>query len=83
MKKFAAVVVFAILVLALVYAAGPKTYQVTGPVLTITGDVITVQKDTDKWELLKDADTKITGTLAVGAKVKIEYKMVATKITVQ
>jgi hypothetical protein len=83
MKKFAAVVLFAVLVLALVYAAGPKTYQVTGPVLDIKGDVITVQKDQDKWELLKTADTTITGKLAVGAKVKIEYKMVATKITVQ
>jgi len=83
MKKFAAVVVFAVLVLALVYAAGPKSYQVTGPVLDIKGDVITVQKDTDKWELLKSADTTVTGTLAVGAKVKIEYKMIATKITVQ
>ena len=29
------------------------------------------------------ADTTITGKLAVGAKVKIEYKMIATKITVQ
>ena len=83
MKKFAAVVVYAVLVLALVYAAGPKSYQVTGPVLDIKGDVITVQKDTDKWELLKSADTTVTGTLAVGAKVKIEYKMIATKITVQ
>jgi len=83
MKKFAAVVLFAVLVLALVYAAAPKTYQVTGPVLTIAGDVITVQKDTDKWELLKTADTTITGTLKVGAKVTIEYKMVATKITVK
>jgi cytochrome c oxidase assembly protein Cox11 len=83
MKKFAAVVLFAVLVIALVYAAAPKTYQVTGPVLTINGDVISVQKDTDKWDLLKTADTTITGTLAVGAKVTIEYKMVATKITVK
>jgi len=83
MKKTIAVALSVILFLALVYAAGPKTYQVTGPVLAINGDVITVQKDTDKWELLKNAGTTITGTLAVGAKVTIEYKMVATKITVK
>jgi hypothetical protein len=83
MKKTIVVVLSVLAFLALVYAAGPKTYQVTGPVLVINGDVVTVQKDTDKWELEKNADTKITGTLAVGAKVKIEYKMVATKITVQ
>lgn len=70
------------LVLAIIYAATPKTYQVTGPVLTIAGDVITVQKGNDKWDLMKTADTEITGTLAVGAKVRIEYKMIATKITV-
>jgi len=83
MKKIAAVALSVVLFLALVYAAGPKTYQVTGPVLDIKGDIVTVQKDQDKWELMKDADTKITGTLAVGAKVTIEYKMVATKITVK
>jgi len=83
MKKAAVIALSVILLLALVYAAAPKTYQVTGPVLDIKGDVITVQKDTDKWELQKTADTTITGKLAVGAKVKIEYRMVATKITVQ
>jgi hypothetical protein len=83
MKKTIAVALSVIFFLALVYAAGPKTYQVTGPVLVIDGNIITVQKDTDKWELEKNADTKIMGTLAVGAKVKIDYKMVATKITVQ
>jgi hypothetical protein len=30
------------------WAAGPKTYRVTGPVLEIKGDVIVVQKGTDK-----------------------------------
>ena len=83
MKKTIVVALSVLLFLALVYAAGPKTYQVTGPVLDIKGDVITVQKDTDKWELQKTADTAVVGKLAVGAKVKIDYKMVATKITVQ
>jgi hypothetical protein len=83
MKKMIIVALSVLLFLALVYATGPKTYQVTGPVLVINGDIITVQKDTDKWELQKNADTAITGNLAVGAKVKIEYKMIATKITVQ
>jgi hypothetical protein len=69
---------------AAVYAAGPKTYQVTGPVLEIKGDVIVVQnKDGEKWEVAKDAATKITGDLKVGAKVTIEYTMTAKKVEVK
>jgi hypothetical protein len=61
-------------------AAGPKTYQVTGPVLEVRDDVIVVQKGKEKWEIARAADTKITGELKVGAKVTIEYRMTATKV---
>jgi hypothetical protein len=82
MKRSIAIGLGLIIVLAIGYAVTqPKSYQVTGPVLTINGDIITVQKGQDKWDLIKTADTQVTGTLAVGTKVKIEYKMVATKIT--
>ncbi|HLY63459.1 MAG TPA: hypothetical protein VKV95_22195 [Terriglobia bacterium] len=64
-------------------AAGPKTYQVTGPVLEIKGDVITVQKGTEKWEIALDKSTKTTGDLKVGSKVTIEYQMTATSIVVK
>ena len=67
----------------MVFAAAPKTYQVTGPILDIKGDVITVQKGTEKWELAVDKTTKITGDLKVGSKVTIEYQMKATTITVK
>ena len=83
MKRFA--LLFALLLLAslVVYAAGPKTYQVTGPVLAINGDVITVQKGTEKWEIALDKSTKSTGDVKVGAKVTIEYRMTATTVTVK
>ena len=68
---------------SLVFAAGPKTYQVTGPVLEIKSDTITVQKGQEKWEIAKDTTTKVTGDLKVGSKVTIEYKMTATKIEVK
>jgi len=66
-----------------VLIAGPKTYQVTGPVLAVTDDIITVQKGDDKWEIARDAKTKITGDLKVGAKVTIEYTMSATTVEVK
>ena len=83
MKKSLVLVLCAFLFLVVVYAATPKTYQVTGPVLDIKGDIITVQKGNDKWEILRTADTKITGNLVVGARVTIEYKMVAATIVVK
>jgi hypothetical protein len=60
--------------------AGPKTYQVTGPVLAVTDTSITVQKGDEKWEVARDGKTKITGEVKVGGKVTIEYTMNAISV---
>jgi hypothetical protein len=65
---------------ASLHAASPNSYQVTGPILELTDTKIVVQKGTDKWELARTADTKVTGELKVGAKVTIEYSMTAKTI---
>ena len=65
---------------SLVFAAGPRTYQVTGPILEIKDDTITVQKSNEKFEIAKDASTKVMGDLKVGTKVTIEYTMKAATI---
>ncbi len=65
------------------FAAAAKTYQATGPVLAVTDDTITIQKGSEKWEIAKDATTKVTGDLKVGEKVTIEYRMSATSIEVK
>lgn len=85
MKKVLFLVCAFMLVAAVALAAGPKTYQVTGPVLEIKGDVIVVDsiKDKAKWEVSRDAATKVTGDLKVGSKVTIEYTMTAKKIEVK
>jgi len=83
MKRLLMVVGLVLLFSSLVFAAGPKTYQVTGPVLEIKGDMIIVQKGDDKWELAKDATTKVAGELKVGSKVTIEYTMKAATIEVK
>jgi cytochrome c oxidase assembly protein Cox11 len=79
------VILFSVFILMsmMVFAAGPKTYQVTGPVLAIQGDVITVQKGADRWEIALDKTAKVTGDLKVGSKVTIEYQMKAVAITVK
>jgi hypothetical protein len=64
-------------------AAGPKDYQVTGPVLDVNNDVITVQKGTEKWEIARDKDTKVDGDLKKGSRVTIKYKMTASSIEVK
>ena len=65
------------------FAGGPKTYQVTGPILAITPDTVTVQKGTEVWELGRSASTKITGELKVGSKVTVSYTMDAVSADVK
>ena len=65
------------------FAAGAKTYQVTGPVLEVTDAIIAVQKGKDRWEINRDANTKVTGDLKVGEKVTITYTMSATEVEVK
>ena len=63
--------------------AATKTYQVTGPVLEVNDSMIAVQKGKDRWEIARDASTKITGDLKVGSKVTIEYRMIAATVDVK
>ena len=76
------IVAVALALIAAVAIAAVNTYQVTGPVLAVTENSITVQKGNDKWELARDANTKIKGDLKVGSKVTIEYRMIATSVDV-
>lgn len=83
MKSCVSLLSVFLLISTMAFTAGPKTYQVTGPVLDIKGDIITVQKGAEKWEIAIDKATKTTGDLKVGAKVTIEYQMTATSIVVK
>lgn len=81
MMKYSALFTgIALLAASTAMAAGTKTYQVTGPVLEMKGDVIVVQKGKEKWEIAKDKDTKVTGDVKVGSKVTIMYTMKAATI---
>lgn len=60
--------------------AAPKTYQVTGPVLEVNDSSFVVQKGKEKWEVQKDAGTKVTGELKVGSKVTVSYIMTAKDV---
>jgi hypothetical protein len=74
---------FGLLVFAGPATAAVKTYQVTGPVLEVNDTMIAVQKGKDRWEIARDASTKVTGDLKVGSKVTIEYRMTATAVDVK
>ena len=60
--------------------AKAKEYQVTGPIIELTDSQIVVQKGKDRWEIDRNADTKVDGELKVGEKVTVHYTMTATKI---
>ena len=59
------------------------TYQATGPVLEVTESKIVIQKDTEKWEIARTPETKITGEVKVGAKITIQYTMTAASVEVK
>lgn len=82
--KFAAALTGVVLLASTAAMAGPtKTYQITGPVLEVKDDVVTVQKGKEKWEIAKDKDTKVTGDLKAGSKVTVMYSMKAATIEVK
>ena len=82
MKKFAVVIVALVLVATVAFAAG-KTYQFTGKVLEVKDNVIVVDKNGEKFEMAKDANTKVKGDLKVGAKVTVQYESRAAEIEVK
>ena len=83
MRTMSLLVILLMLSAAAVWAAGPKTYQVTGPILEIKGDVLVIEKGNEKWEVARDAATKVSGELKVGAKVTAEYRMTANSLEVK
>jgi len=83
MKRMLLIVAAMLLVASLAVAGPPKTYQVTGPVLELSDDLIVVQKGKDRWEIARTKDAKVTGDLKVGSKVTIEYRMTATTVEVK
>lgn len=76
--------VAAVLSFAVSAAHAAVKYQVTGTVVKLTDKIITVQKSNDeKWEIDRDANTKVKGDLKEGAKVTIEYTMTAATVEVK
>jgi len=88
MKKtlliLAALMLVASFVVAQTAPKQPKTYQATGPIVTLTDDVITIDKGKEgKWEVARNKETKVTGELKVGEKVTVMYRMVAESVEVK
>ena len=83
MRSFLFAMALLVLIAGQALAAGPKDYQVTGPVTDLTDDVITVEKGKEKWEISRNRDTKVDGDLKKGSRVTVHYKMTATSVDVK
>ena len=83
MSKRIFILIIALALVAAISFAATKTYQVTGPVLEVSPTMIAVKKGADRWEIMRDAGTKVMGDLKVGSKVTIEYRMTATTVNVK
>jgi RNase P/RNase MRP subunit p29 len=57
-----------------------KAYQVTGPVVEVTKDMIVVMKGKDRWEIARDASSKVPADVKAGDKVTVYYRMTATEV---
>jgi len=75
-----AAVATSLLLPASAMAKKAKQYQVTGPVVSVDDNVVTIQKDEEKWEIELTSDVKVEGKLKPGEKVTIYYHMVADKL---
>ncbi len=75
--------VLAAALVLLASVAFAKTYQFTGKVIEVKDNVIVVDKNGEKFEMAKDANTKIKGDLKAGAKVTVKYESRATEIDVK
>lgn len=76
------IVAVLLMVCGLAHAA-EKSYQATGEVLEVTDSKVVVQKGKEKWEIAKDATTKVSGDLKKGSKATVYYKMTATDVEVK
>jgi len=83
MKAAFSLLAAASLAVSSVAFGGTKTYEVTGPVLEVNDSMIVVQKGKDRWEIARDANTKVTGDVKVGDKVHVTYTMSATEVEVK
>ncbi|MBL0212134.1 MAG: hypothetical protein IPQ13_14665 [Holophagaceae bacterium] len=62
------------------YAAGAKSYQVTGPITDISADTITVTKGSEAFQINLPKGTKGAEGLKKGDKVTVFYAMTATSV---
>ncbi len=72
-------------VLAVSAAGQALAYQVTGEVKDVSDTSITVVQEKgknkgEKFEMARDAGTKVTGELKKGGKVTVEYTLTAKSI---
>ena len=72
--------VFSLAFSGALFAAGGKTYQVTGTVVEVTPSMIALQKGAERMEFGIDPTTKLSGEVKVGEKITITYAMSAMKV---
>jgi hypothetical protein len=81
--RFATLFLCAACLAAPAVADAPDKYQVTGQVVSVTDQLLVLEKDKERFEIARDAGTKVTGEITVGAKVTVKYRMTATSVEVK
>lgn len=63
-------------------APASRAYQVSGPVLEVTGTKIVVEKNEERWEIERNKSTQGTTNIQKGDRVTIQYKLIANEVKI-
>jgi hypothetical protein len=60
--------------------AGPKTYQITGPVVAMDDASITIKAKKEKWQFSRDPNSAASEHVKIGDSVTVTYWMTSAKV---
>ncbi|MEO8429961.1 MAG: hypothetical protein ABI592_00520 [Acidobacteriota bacterium] len=80
MHRFAVLLAGGVFVSAMALAEKPDAYQVTGNVVEVSSSLIVVMKGKERFEIARDAGSKVPADVKVGDKVTVHFRMTATNV---
>jgi hypothetical protein len=63
--------------------AGPKMYQITGPIVAVDDSSITIRAKKEKWQFSRDPNSAASEHLKIGDVVTVTYWMTSAKLEIK
>ena len=81
--KAVSILAAATLALSTTAGAGPKTYQITGPVVAVDDTSITIRAKKEKWQFSRDPNSAASEQVKIGDVVTVTYWMTSAKVEIK